>query len=53
MSAPMPRGATPTPVLEAETWEVPDHLTDHDCLAETGTDQRWTRGDAFDLEQDQ
>jgi hypothetical protein len=43
----------PTPVLEAETWEVPDHLTDHDCLTETGTDQRWTRGDAFDLEQDQ
>ena len=53
MSAPWPRGAMPTPVLEAETWEVPDHLTDHDCLTETGTDQRWARGDALDLEQDQ
>lgn len=45
MSAPWPRGATPTPVLEAETWDTPDHLTDHDCLAETGADQRWMRCD--------
>ncbi len=51
MSAPWPRGAVPTPVLEAETWEAPDHLTDDDCLTETGAAQRWTR-DAFEQEHD-
>lgn len=45
MSAPRPRGAEPIPILDDEAWEAPDHLTDHDCLNETGADQRWTRGD--------
>lgn len=41
MTAPCPRGATPTPLLDEETWETPDHLTDHDCLNETGVDRTW------------
>ena len=51
MSTPWPRGAVPTPVLEEETWDAPDRLTDHDCLTETGADQRWSRG-GFDMEHD-
>ncbi|MES2835389.1 MAG: hypothetical protein V4707_11845 [Pseudomonadota bacterium] len=51
MSAPWPRGAVPTPVLDLETWDAPDHLTDDDCLTETGADQRRRNVD-FDLEHD-
>lgn len=46
MSAPCPRGAMPTPVLEEETWDAPDRLTDHDWLTEAGPDRRWMRADA-------
>lgn len=52
MSAPRPRGAVLTPVLEAETWDVPDHLSDDDCITETCPDRRWTRGGDLDLEHD-
>lgn len=49
MSTPWPRGAVPTPLLDEEAWETPDHLTDHDCLTETGAHR--TRGD-LDREHD-
>lgn len=52
MSAPRPRGAVPAPVLEDEAWDVPDHLTGDDCIAETCPDRRWTRGGDLDLEHD-
>ncbi|HEY1224768.1 MAG TPA: hypothetical protein VGE54_06030 [Brevundimonas sp.] len=51
MSGFTPRGALHPPLLDAETWDVPDHLTDDDCLIETGAEQRRTRGD-LDLEHD-
>lgn len=55
MSAPMhPRGAPLlAPLLEAEAWDAPDHLTEDDCLAETGPDWRWTRGGDLELESEQ
>lgn len=55
MSTPMhPRGAPRVvPLLDDEAWDAPDHLTEHDCLDETGPDWRWTRGGDFELESEQ
>lgn len=54
MSAPMhPRGPRMAPLLDDEAWDAPDHLTEHDCLDETGPDWRWTRGGAPEAESDQ
>ena len=40
-----------TPILDLEAWDLPDALSTLDCLAETGTDRRWSRSDD-DMEDD-
>lgn len=40
-----------TPILDLEAWDLPDVLSTLDCLAETGSDRRWSRSDD-DMEND-
>lgn len=34
----LPRDLTDADLLDPDVWEVPDHLTEADCLFETGCD---------------